>query len=966
MILTPVSAADSAAEQHNDVVKEGAAYTTVLYDRSSGLPTSEANAVLQTSDGFVWIGSYSGLVRYDGSEFYRFDSSVGISSVICLYEDSRQRLWIGTNDAGLAVYEDNEFKFYSREQGLRSASIRSICEDSAGNIYAATTFGLGYVDKDGNLNEISDAHLNGEYIKDLDSDSEGTVYGITSKGNLFVIKDCSVSAIYPNTNLTDSVINCVTADKQAPGAVYLGTEDSEIIYGSVNNDMSDPKKYSTAPLRHINRIFEYGDSLWICSDNGIGRFKDDMSYSSLYNLPIDDSIDNMMCDYEGNLWFASSRQGVLKIAPSQFMDLNMAAGIETGVVNTTCLNGNKLYIGTDSGLKVTDTENNPIDDPMCAMLDGVRIRCIKKDKNGNIWFCTFGEKGLVCLHPDGSTKTFGEADGFLSHRFRTAEMLDDGRIAVSCTGGAYIMDENGIIESYESKDGIGNSDILCIANGGSGTLYLGSDGDGIYKVNDGKIEHLGVENGLRSEVVLKIKRDEINGLYWIITSNSIAYMKDDKITCVTNFPYSNNFDIYPDNNGRMWVLSSNGIYVATVQSLINNTGSEYQFYDTKSGLPCVATVNSSSAEDENGRLYMAGGTGVVRIDLNTAEESYKNTKLTVPFVAADGVIYTVKNNTVTIPSNTRRLTVYDYVLTFSLKNPSVSYMLDGFDKEPYSLLKQDMEPVSYTNLKGGTYHFKLSVVDTFTGNAGDTLNITVIKEKALYEKLWFIITVILGALVLLGLAVHFYLKKKTAKLLKTQNEQKQYINEIIQAFAKCIDMKDKYTRGHSFRVAYYSRLLAEKMGYGRDDAEEVYNIALLHDIGKISIPDEILNEPGRATDEEYAILKSHSQNGYEILKDITIAPKLALGARFHHERPDGRGYPKGLTAEDIPPMAKIIAVADTFDAMYSNRPYRKQLELSVVVDELKRVAGTQLDPEVVDCMIKLVDEGKIGKRNMEE
>ena len=338
---TPVFAAKT------DVVKEGATYTTVLYDRSSGLPTSEANAVLQTSDGFVWIGSYSGLVRYDGSEFYRFDSSEGISSVICLFEDSKNRLWIGTNDAGLAVYADNEFKFYGRGDGLHSASIRDICEDSAGNIYAATTFGLYYIDPNGSLNPFSDAHLNGEVIKDLDSDSEGTVYGITSKGNLFVINNNSMSAIYPNDSLTENTVTCVEADKENAGGVYLGTSESEIIYGNVSDSMKSLEKYSSAPQKQINRIFKHGDSLWICTDTGIGRFRENMEYNSLYNLPVDNSIDDMMCDCEGNLWFSSSRQGVLKIAPSQFLDINMAAGIETGVVNTTCLYNDKLYIGTD-------------------------------------------------------------------------------------------------------------------------------------------------------------------------------------------------------------------------------------------------------------------------------------------------------------------------------------------------------------------------------------------------------------------------------------------------------------------------------------------------------------------------------------------------------------------------------------------------------------------------------------------
>ena len=139
----------------------------------------------------------------------------------------------------------------------------------------------------------------------------------------------------------------------------------------------------------------------------------------------------------------------------------------------------------------------------------------------------------------------------------------------------------------------------------------------------------------------------------------------------------------------------------------------------------------------------------------------------------------------------------------------------------------------------------------------------------------------------------------------------------------------------------------------------MYNIALLHDIGKLSIPDAILNKPEGLNDEEYEIMKSHATNGQDVLKEITIAPDLAIGAGYHHERLDGKGYPNGYTKDQIPMVAQIIAVADTFDAMYSTRPYRKKLPIQTVLDELKRVSGTQVNGDVVDKLIELANEGKI-------
>ena len=181
---------------------------------------------------------------------------------------------------------------------------------------------------------------------------------------------------------------------------------------------------------------------------------------------------------------------------------------------------------------------------------------------------------------------------------------------------------------------------------------------------------------------------------------------------------------------------------------------------------------------------------------------------------------------------------------------------------------------------------------------------------------------------------------------------------MIEAFAKIIDMKDKYTNGHSTRVAEYTAMLARELGYDEEEVEKYYNIALLHDIGKIGIPPEVLNKPGKLTDKEFNIIKSHSAQGYKVLKDISIMPELAIGAGAHHERPDGKGYPKGLKGDEIPRVAQIIAVADTFDAMYSDRPYRKRMNFDKAVSIIKEVSGTQLQDDVVDAFLRLVEKGE--------
>ena len=198
------------------------------------------------------------------------------------------------------------------------------------------------------------------------------------------------------------------------------------------------------------------------------------------------------------------------------------------------------------------------------------------------------------------------------------------------------------------------------------------------------------------------------------------------------------------------------------------------------------------------------------------------------------------------------------------------------------------------------------------------------------------------------------LMKGTTGTFPTTNERMKKTKEAI---ARTIDMKDRYTKGHSVRVADYTSMLAEELGYDEDTVEKYHNIALLHDIGKIGIKPEVLNKAGKLTDEEFTLIKSHSIQGYNVLKDISIMPELADGARSHHERPDGHGYPDGLEGEKIPRAAQIIAVADTFDAMYSDRPYRKRMNFDKAVSIIKEVSGTQLTADVVDAFLRIVERG---------
>lgn len=201
-------------------------------------------------------------------------------------------------------------------------------------------------------------------------------------------------------------------------------------------------------------------------------------------------------------------------------------------------------------------------------------------------------------------------------------------------------------------------------------------------------------------------------------------------------------------------------------------------------------------------------------------------------------------------------------------------------------------------------------------------------------------------------------QKKTKEIIEQNKKLERITMQIVKTLSGVIEAKDTYTNGHSTRVAEYAREIAKRAGCTTAQQKDVYIMGLLHDIGKVGIPDAIVCKRARLTDEEYDIIKEHPVLGAGILKNITDFPGLMTGARWHHERYDGSGYPDGLQGNDIPMEARMIAVADAYDAMSSKRSYRDALPQESVRKELENGKGTQFDPFFADIMLSMIEEDR--------
>ena len=240
-----------------------------------------------------------------------------------------------------------------------------------------------------------------------------------------------------------------------------------------------------------------------------------------------------------------------------------------------------------------------------------------------------------------------------------------------------------------------------------------------------------------------------------------------------------------------------------------------------------------------------------------------------------------------------------------------------------------------------------SILQTFVYGFS-LINITVVAMAAL-----------LYIFALRDIAIELEHAKKLEIDFYKEEQQKEHalFEQTAEALATAIDAKDRYTHGHSTRVAMYSTRIAQNAGKSKEECEEIYFAALLHDVGKIGVPDRIINKNGRLSSDEYDQIKLHPVYGNQILDNIQTS-YLSIGAHYHHERYDGRGYPEGLKGEEIPEIARIIAVADAYDAMTSRRSYRETLPQQKVREELVNAMGSQLDPKYAKIMLDLMDQDR--------
>ena len=947
------------------------------------LEVSGAEAICQTADGYVWIAQYSGLTRYDSTEYVTYKSftenntKYDIINVRALAADGNT-LYVATNK-NLFVYKDYEFSYINVEAGL----IRDIALDKENELLYISSVDQGatlYNIKTGLANKLPG--LESGSVNDIALDTVRNSYYFQTDSGVF---NSFGSEIY----LYPRVLDIYSYGE----ILYIGNDDGLI----KRYDMSSKVFLEDLSVHdQINKMLysEDDNTLFVaCENNGLYcvNFSYDEPYiASAGELENKNQLIDLMIDYQGNLWLAShfaGSSGVSLITKNALLDLlyddviwQEVAEIDRGVLAIERYQDIQ-YIVSSKSIYLYDLKAGKIvnDNVIMTAINNYAIEKgisyspkdieIFKEK---IYFAITGI-GLVEYNPSNDNLVIYDAEYIADHISKVVEVPDisivaamrclrsfDNYLAIGYTRGVAKFDGTNF-----SAMGTGPTSVLYLSKSNEGKLLFNRSA-GIFEIDDDFTTYTQIPT---------IEGVEGNVLKFLVDNNKIYYNLNSRLfkAELVNGEYIQSEIIVPHVQGSIVELSKiayhsmNGelkykyviasqtqIYI--VDNLDTETLNDYEFYDSTNGLKTIAANTSGYYDVADQKYYFQSTNGIFVYDFNEERSLSVPVKIDVHSIVLDGVEH--YGNNINISKDTYRITINLSIFGFKPhKGYSVYYKLEGIDKD-YHLMGGDDYSINFTNLAGGKYKFRAYVLDEY-GQKSNEITITLVKEKKIIEYAWFWIIIALLALsIVVGIAF-FIIQLRTRSALRKQLEYKHITLESIQAIARTIDAKDEYTNGHSTRVGYYSRIIAENLGMSKDELDNMYYIALLHDIGKIAIPDKILNKPGKLTDEEFVIMKSHTLRGAKILKGISTIPHIIEGAKSHHERWDGRGYPEGLKGEEIPYVARIICCADCIDAMATRRVYKEPIPIEEIAKEFERCSGTNFDPDIAKVVINMIHTGKL-------
>ena len=785
-------------------------YVATIYNERNGLPTGEANAILQTSDGYIWVGSYGGLIRYDGSSFrnYSTEGKLPSASVRSLFEDSEGTLWIGTNDAGVFYMENDEIIPVENPTDNGFLIIRGFAEGYSNMLYVGSNSGMALI-HGGVLTPCHGERIESEAVYSVGVDKFGRAWGRLNAGLCAVVQDNEVLRIFSSEEFFDGVeISCAASD--ADGNIYLGSSGDEILRITF---VGDTLEDSDMVVEHIvtknvsshNKIIAADDgTIIVCGNYGMCVIKADGSQLTFDESGYAAAVNDAIVDYEGNIWFASTSYGTVKYSKGFFESPNKVAGLEDMAINAVVKQQGGYYVATDSGVMAFDADWNRVENAYTETYGDVRVRSLMADSTGGVWVASYDPKASVGRY-DPATDTlmfFGPEDGIISSKVRSLLELSDGRIVVGTQEGFNVIKDGQVVQSVGVSNGLEAASTLCLLESYDGTILAGSDGNGIYEIDGDTVINHGFNEGLQEGAVLRMLADPEGNGYFVSAGDSLYYWDGSSYERLTNLQKGMGgiFDLYL-RDGKIWILQNAGIRAFDRAALLAGESPNPAEYSFAHGLPGSINANTwNYLDEEDGCLYMSTRNGVCAFFFREGSSSLP--KGIISSVTVDGTQY-ANPTELTLEASANRMTFDFAALSFTGTTQfGIRYWLEGFDEDETELLGEQSGSISYTHLPGGEYNFHLSIFDPNDPDTSVSYELPISKDKKLLER-----PLLIGGIALLALAVciAIIVLAVRAKIRGVRAQEQKYHDAAEQAIKLLAQTVDGENAGAT-RAAIHEKL----------------------------------------------------------------------------------------------------------------------------------------------------------------
>lgn len=932
------------------------------WNTDNGFPSETVRDIAMTADGLLWFATADGLIRYDGYEFTLLNKATDPSfpargtSVLCAAADGD--LWVGTNGNGLLHMQDGLWTAITTASGALSDSVIDINLLPDGSVAVAVPTGVYFVKPDGSVGEsyaLSDRAL---VVQDIAVGAAGNVFGVTGDGALFSIMDggFSFSTLQKYGWGKDGTY---TAVDSAGERFLLGCADGSLIildkdeHGAYVPHLAHTELSTVASISH-----DADNNFHIISQDGWGILFADGTYTCMQKSGIE-GLSAFCCDFQGNFWLGTRQNGIIKISKTDCRNWNVAHGMDAFSATSFLQYEGYTCVGTTEGLVMLENSTNAkTENALTRATAGQTVQYLLADRDGGLWAAA--GCNLYRLNKTGALKTFSAENGLPAYIIHVLLELENGDIAVGTDNGVCLLRDNRVLDMFDAADGVLGC-VSALLQKENGALLVGTVGNGVYCVEqDGSVKAYDAKAGIPAGKVSCIVRDPaVPDRIWFSVGSELLYQDGERTAMrFSGFNLSGEITDLFFADDSLWVITTNGAAVVQRADMFTQAASlPYETVGKRQGILAALDGDSQNFADENGVLYLCTGKGVNQIDTKTYQSATPVPRILFRTAESGKNIFSLRDG-VTISGTDSAVQLCFTAITYgSTADFYLEYKLEGVDTEYTRIAPAAEIRVNYNHMPHGEYTFSVRAVDKNGKTLGESTSVSFNKEESYSERITFWIGIVAIGAILIGGAGLLISAARTSVLKRRQKRYRDITRQSISAIVNTVDAKDPYTRGHSDRVAKYAAEIARRYGLKPLKVSDIYYSALLHDIGKIGVPDEILKKPGKLTKEEYEIIKTHAAMGADIVKDITAIPNIRRGIHDHHERYDGNGYPRALRGNNISLEGRIIGTADAYDAMASARGYSAPHTKDYIASEIREGQGKQFDPQIAEIVLQMMEEG---------